>query len=141
GAGPVGDAGVERHADDRDPGVVDLVQPGQPGEGGRAGEPGHAAGVGGADRCGHRCHRLSVGARPRWAGGGAWGWVGGRGGSGGGRPRGGEVAAWAVVRVAAVVAMTVAAPASIEASAPVRLPRFHTRPPRMATSRPPTRML
>ena len=38
GAGPVAGAGVERHAEHRDVGALDLVEPGQPGERRRAGE-------------------------------------------------------------------------------------------------------
>ena len=50
GARPVGDAGVERDADDGDVGVGHLVGAGQAGEGGRARVARHAGGVDRADR-------------------------------------------------------------------------------------------
>ena len=49
GARPVADAGVERHAQDRDVRAGHLVDPRQPGEGGRPGVAGDAGGVGRAD--------------------------------------------------------------------------------------------
>jgi hypothetical protein len=52
GAGPVADAAVERHADDRNAGMLDLVEPGQAGECGDACEPWDDAGVYRADRRG-----------------------------------------------------------------------------------------
>ena len=50
GAGPVGDTGVERDADDGDIGVRHLVGAGQAGEGGRTGEPRHLGGIDRSDR-------------------------------------------------------------------------------------------